>query len=912
MQDSPDEQLQAFLIKMREDGVTDNAFAFFVYVFDYMRSGQTGLVLESEIEPLLCILSLENDVIPLVGVDFELLNQVVVTKLNGGLGTSMGLDQAKSLLPVKGDKTFLDLIALQILKLEEKYDKKVTFLLMNSFNTSEDTMSFLQSRYPTLEAREFLQNRIPKIEKETLNPAQYEPNPSQEWCPPGHGDIFTSLYGSGLLEQLVKEEGKKYMFISNSDNLGAVLDLEILTFMRNTQVPYLMEVCGRLENDKKGGHLCVRKETGALMLRETAMCHPDDVSHFQDTTLHPYFNTNNLWVNLPALLALMEAQNGILRLPVILNKKTVNPTDGNSTPVIQLETAMGSAIECFSSSNNESKEGEGLSSFDFTSSQALLVPRHRFQPVKKCHDLFVLRSDAFELDPSTFQLTLAAESHPIVSLDSNYTFVYQLDEHCRYGLPSLRACSKLTVNGPFYFTSNLVMQGQVSLTNDSSDNQTIFIPKEVLPEGSERGQGSTLLLGDGTCLNLSATEVEAKTDDDDDHHILTVPSHTPFQVNIVKTTPFPDQKMGTSGLRKKTTVFMQENFVENFVQAIFNVLKANVFNDYESTCAWASRPLLIGGDGRFFNDAMIDTVIKIGVANGLNHFIVPKHGFLSTPAASAIIREYSPSYNRPLGAFILTASHNPSGLEHGDVGIKFNMEDGSPMPSNLSNLVAIETKRLGYYSICPSLPSYKVMFPEDDREDTTKDDLQKQDNRYVIESEDDRRHVVVTSISPSKLYLDFLSSIFDFQAIGKLLSYDEQTFKLLFDGMNGITGYYATRLFGDYFGLNTTDCLQQCVPLEDFGGIHADPNLKYAHILCEKLGLTSSSSSTQEEKEEESNNSNNNSVFHMGAASDGDGDRNMILGHGFFVTPSDSLAILLAYADAIPYFQRFRNRMPSQ
>ena len=187
------------------------------------------------------------------------VQQTVVLKLNGGLGTSMGLDKAKSLLEVKNGNTFLDLTAKQVISMRQTFKQGVKFMLMNSFNTSKDTLDFL-TKYPVLStdpSLELLQNKVPKVDKSNMKPAEWPLNRHLEWCPPGHGDLYTALYGSGKLDQLLSN-GIKYMFVSNSDNLGATLDIDLLTYFASNNVPFLMECCARTEADKKGGHLAMR------------------------------------------------------------------------------------------------------------------------------------------------------------------------------------------------------------------------------------------------------------------------------------------------------------------------------------------------------------------------------------------------------------------------------------------------------------------------------------------------------------------------------------------------------------------------------------------------------------------------------------------------------------------------------
>ena len=217
------------------------------------------MIPEISIKPVHQIPSLTENIRGKVSCDPQLLQDTIVVKLNGGLGTSMGLDKAKSLLMVKDGNTFLDLIAKQVISMRKQYNSNVRFMLMNSFNTSADTLKYLE-KYPELVNDpniELMQNKVPKIDKKTLKPVEWPANKHLEWCPPGHGDLYTALYGSGKLDQLLSE-GVKYMFVSNSDNLGATLDLDLLSYFASQNLPFLMECCTRTEADKKGGHLAMR------------------------------------------------------------------------------------------------------------------------------------------------------------------------------------------------------------------------------------------------------------------------------------------------------------------------------------------------------------------------------------------------------------------------------------------------------------------------------------------------------------------------------------------------------------------------------------------------------------------------------------------------------------------------------
>jgi len=449
---------------MEAEGISQSAISAFESTFNSLVSGETGMIAESTISPVIDLVKADSlSVTP----NTELLSSTVVLKLNGGLGTGMGLDKAKSLLVVKGKDSFLDLTAKQVMKMRETYKSNVKFMLMNSFSTSDDTLSYL-SKYKEIIADkdlELMQNKVPKLGASTMKPATCESNPSNEWCPPGHGDLYAALVGSGKLDALL-EGGFKYMFVSNSDNLGATLDLEILTHFAETDAPFMMECCERTENDKKGGHLAVRNSDKQLILRESAMCLDEDEPAFQDITKHRFFNTNNLWIRLDKLKEIVDKFGGFIPLPMIKNSKTVDPKDDSSEKVIQLETAMGAAIECF----------EGAT--------ALVVPRTRFAPVKKCNDLLLLRSDAYVItDSFTTELNPACNGvAPIIALDSKkYKLVGALEESTKKGIPSLVKCERLTVKGLVGMSSKTTFVGAVKITN-SSDT-----PK-VVPTGEVTGE----------------------------------------------------------------------------------------------------------------------------------------------------------------------------------------------------------------------------------------------------------------------------------------------------------------------------------------------------------------------------------------------------------------------------------------
>ncbi|MBR2145699.1 MAG: UTP--glucose-1-phosphate uridylyltransferase [Akkermansia sp.] len=432
--------------KMQGVGLSRAAIDAFRHSVNVLTSEQSMMIPESEIEPARDVADWEELVAATPEADAALLARTVLVKLNGGLGTGMGLQKAKSLLEIKPGVTFLDTIVRQVKSLRERAQYPVNLLLMNSFSTSADTMAHLAQYADFADAAqvEMLQNRVPKLVTDTLAPVEYPANPELEWCPPGHGDIYPALVGSGWLDKLLAA-GVKYAFVSNSDNLGAQLDTRFLRWFAGSGAPFVMEVTRRTEADKKGGHLATRKADGQPVLREVAQCPEADVPEFQNIEKHRYFNTNNLWIRLDALRSVLDANGGVLPLPVICNSKTVDPRDASTQKVYQLETAMGAALQCF------------------PGARAVCVPRSRFFPVKTCSDLLLLRSDAVEIDASG-AMKLAPECNgvaPVVLLDGKlYKLVESLDA---LGVPSLKHVSKLVVTQPHTFAPGEPLSGEVCI-----------------------------------------------------------------------------------------------------------------------------------------------------------------------------------------------------------------------------------------------------------------------------------------------------------------------------------------------------------------------------------------------------------------------------------------------------------------
>lgn len=432
--------------KMRQEGVAANAIDVFTHHYAQLQAGATGLIREDEIEPLVDPPVLAEMAID-AGAARDALARTAVIKLNGGLGTSMGIDRAKSLLPVREGRSFLDLTIEQVRHARMAYGVTLPLILMNSFRTRQDSLAALAVE-PDLAVAglplDFLQNQEPKLLVSDLTPVQWPADPSLEWCPPGHGDIYTALLTSGVLQALLAR-GYKYASTSNSDNLGAAPSPKLAGWFAATGAPMAAELCRRTPADRKGGHLATRRADGQLVLRDVAQTAPEEMAYFTDENRHRYFNTNNLWFDLEQLHAVLTARNGVLGLPLIRNIKRVDPTDSASPEVYQIETAMGAAIEVL------------------PGSRAIVVDRSRFLPVKTTDDLLLLRSDVYELALDG-TLELVAPKPPLVGLDPRYyRTVAEFDTRFPEGPPSLRGARALTVQGDWTFSADVIVTGDVRL-----------------------------------------------------------------------------------------------------------------------------------------------------------------------------------------------------------------------------------------------------------------------------------------------------------------------------------------------------------------------------------------------------------------------------------------------------------------
>ena len=440
-----------FALKMEERRIPSIVINVFKCYYTQIMQGAQGKTSDADIDPVP-----EGDVPAYENLERYIeagraaLKQTVVIKLNGGLGTSMGLERAKSLIPVKDGHTFLDIIVRQAKVLRKKYKSPLPLVFMNSFKTHRDTMLKVEGldNGDTGIPLAFVQHMYPKILEGDLSPAEWPENPELEWNPPGHGDVYTALVTSGLLAKLLKR-GYRYAFISNSDNLGAVMDSRLLGYIAREELPFLMEVARRTHLDRKGGHLARLKRSGQLMLRELAQCPDEELERFSDIDFYRYFNTNSLWVDLEVLERVF-VENLMMPLDLILNPKTLDPRNPESPPVLQVETAMGSAVSAFENA------------------RAVLVPRTRFAPVKTTQDLLLVMSDCYLRTKLETIEQNPARTTPMPSIVLDQRFYKKIDmfqERFPRGAPSLINCERLEVHGDIRFGRGVKLLGNVRVIN---------------------------------------------------------------------------------------------------------------------------------------------------------------------------------------------------------------------------------------------------------------------------------------------------------------------------------------------------------------------------------------------------------------------------------------------------------------
>lgn len=453
--------------KKRFEAEMDNFFALFRR---YLNDKATGNVLDwGRIAPPQPNQVVEyDDLGNSESVDF--LNKLAVVKLNGGLGTSMGCVGPKSVIEVRDGMSFLDLSVRQIEYLNRTYNVNVPFVLMNSFNTDEDTQSIIK-KYEghNIDILTFNQSRYPRILRDSLLPAPKSfDSPITDWYPPGHGDVFESLYNSGTLDKLL-ERGIEIIFLSNADNLGAVVDLRILEHMVKTKAEYIMELTDKTKADVKGGTIIDYE--GKARLLEIAQVPKEHVNEFKSIKKFKYFNTNNIWMNLRAIKRVVE--NNELAMEIIPNNKSI-PADKKGEAdlsIIQLETAVGAAIR------------------HFHNAHGVNVPRRRFLPVKTSSDLMLVKSDLYTLqhgqlimDPNRFGPA------PLIKLGSDFKKVSDFQSRIP-SIPRILELDHLTISGKVNLGRGVTLKGTVIIV--ATEGTPIDIPpgsilENVVVQGSLR------------------------------------------------------------------------------------------------------------------------------------------------------------------------------------------------------------------------------------------------------------------------------------------------------------------------------------------------------------------------------------------------------------------------------------------
>lgn len=454
---------------MRSEGLSEAFIADFLWKVNLVREGETGIVDWSsvgDLDPSKDELTFEE-----IQKNYPLnktsLSKLVVIKLNGGLGTSMGLEKAKSLIPIKGGQSFLAVIAKQIEYIRSTYGVEVPLLFMDSYNTQEDSQVELKKvGFHQKVGSTFLQHKVPRLVRETLEPLTASSS-KEEWCPPGHGDIYFTLLETGLLDELI-EQGFEVAFLSNGDNLGATVDPHIVEFFLKENLDFAMEMTPKTLADKKGGAI-YRKTVGGKFLHfellETAQVPKENEHEFSGLGKFRTFSTNNLWINLKSLK--QRLKEGNFQLSLIVNPKKVADKE-----IYQLETAMGSAVG------------------KFPKFKGIIIPRDRFAPVKKTEDYLIRRSDAYTLNKD-YSLTMdekrkkAGIGEMLVELDEVfYKKIGDFD-----GLfsiyPSLVYCESLRVEGKVFFDAPLECRGKVSIIGPKDGLGKVSEMKERFLENTE-------------------------------------------------------------------------------------------------------------------------------------------------------------------------------------------------------------------------------------------------------------------------------------------------------------------------------------------------------------------------------------------------------------------------------------------
>jgi UTP--glucose-1-phosphate uridylyltransferase len=439
---------------MRAADLPDAVIENYKRLLDQVLKGETGIIQEDAIESIGDVDTLEairaNDHYLTIGQ--AALAELAVIRLNGGLGSSMGMPNAKSLLPIRGNLTFNDLMIEQLRHLQAETGHRIPLIHMTSFRTDDDIKQVMDAAgysNPAGLPSTFQQHKHLKVYADTFGPAS-ESTKDHNWNPPGHGDIYAALLATGIAEKLL-QAGKRYLFVANSDNLGATVAPEILGYMVHNHCPFLMETCRRTEADKKGGHLARDKKTGNLILREVAQAPTVDgqvIPAFSDIERYNQFNTNSIWLDLEQVVKMAKLHNGCIPLPLIRNIKPVNTEDPSSRKAIQIETAMGAAIGVFGGA------------------RALEVPRDRFMPVKTNNELLLLMSDVYDVVGGG-QVVVREECRgkplPRIQLDNKFFGLIRDFNERVTCCPSLEQASNLIVKGDWRFDRPVRFKGTVTL-----------------------------------------------------------------------------------------------------------------------------------------------------------------------------------------------------------------------------------------------------------------------------------------------------------------------------------------------------------------------------------------------------------------------------------------------------------------
>ncbi|MDX1502644.1 MAG: UTP--glucose-1-phosphate uridylyltransferase [Thermoanaerobaculia bacterium] len=456
----PEEAARELAACMRREGLAPATIEEFLGCYRRFRAGERGTLPWDELAPPRAGDLADRADLPEIGErrERELLDRLALIRLNGGLGTSMRLAGPKSLIPVRGGRSFLDLLSEQVAKLRRRTGARLPLLLMDSFATRERSLAALRGfEQPDGLPLDFLQQRFPRIDAESGGPARLSAA-ERRWAPPGHGDVYWALAASGLLDRLLAA-GYRWAFVANIDNLAATPDAATLAHLEERRVEFAMEVTPKTRADVKGGTLV--RWRGRLTLLERAQVEPAHVADFENTDKLPVFNTNTLWWDLEAVRRKLEEG---LDLPLIVNAKREEGRD-----LVQLETAMGAAIGCFDRA------------------LGIRVSRRRFAPVKTTDDLLAVRSDAFAVDrDGALRLVEGRDLPPVVRLDrAYYRGARDLDERVPHPL-GLAHCDTLTVEGDVRFGAGVEVRGEVTLSAGAGAAR--------VPDGS-RFDGGTHRLG---------------------------------------------------------------------------------------------------------------------------------------------------------------------------------------------------------------------------------------------------------------------------------------------------------------------------------------------------------------------------------------------------------------------------------